>query len=35
MIARKDMEAADAEKQQILDRLLPRMDAVMRAREYK
>jgi ATP phosphoribosyltransferase len=35
MIARKDMEAADAEKQQILDRLLLRMDAVMRAREYK
>jgi len=35
MIARKNMGILDAEKQQILDRLLLRMDAVMRAREHK
>ncbi len=35
MIARKGLAEADAEKQLILDRLLMRIDAVMRARHYK
>ena len=35
MIAQKDLGKKDPEKQKILDRLLVRMDAVMKARDYK